>query len=43
MNNLLARLLQFLTATVVTALTVIIFGLIARAYWMLFMLGWGVL
>lgn len=43
MNDFLASVIKFLVGTFLTACTTILFGLIARAYWLLFSLGWGLL
>lgn len=43
MNEILATAIKFLVGTALTACTVMFFGLVAKCWWLLFMLGWGVL
>ena len=41
MNEILAAVIKFLAGAALTALTVMFFGLVAKCWWLLFMLGWG--
>lgn len=43
MSEITAAVFKFLFGTLLTACTVMLFGLIAKCWWLLFMLGWGVL
>lgn len=43
MNDVFSAILKFFAGTALTACTVMFLGLIAKCWWLLFMLGWGVL
>jgi hypothetical protein len=43
MNVIFKGVFQVLLAALMTGCTVMFFGLVAKCYWLLFMLGWGLL
>ncbi len=43
MNELFKTVWRVLFAAFLTGCTIMFFGLVAKCYWLLFMLGWGVL
>jgi hypothetical protein len=43
MNEPLKTIFKVSMAAFMTGCTVIFFGLVAKCYWLLFMLGWGLL